>query len=50
MNTTKNVTIINNKPKSDVLLSIRSFARSYKDRTSKRYLKCITWVENQDLK
>ena len=46
MNSTKNVTIKKDMPKSDVLFSIKSFARSYQISTSKKYLKSIAWVEN----
>ena len=46
MNSTKNVTIKKNKPNSEVLFSIRSFARAYKNSTSKKYVKSIAWVEN----
>ena len=46
MNSTKNVTIKKNKPNNEVLFSIRSFARAYRDRTSKKYVKSIAWVEN----
>ena len=46
MNSTKNVIIKKNMPNSDVLLSIKSFARSYQTRNSKKYLKSIAWVEN----
>ena len=38
MNSTKNVSIKKNKPKSDVLLSIKSFARSYQDQKFKKIL------------
>tara|TARA_B100001248_G_C27338726_1_gene435156 strand:- start:352 stop:492 length:141 start_codon:yes stop_codon:yes gene_type:complete len=46
MNSTKNVTIKKNIPKNEVLFSIRSFARAYKNSTSKKYVKSIAWVEN----
>jgi len=46
MNSTRNVTIKTNKPKSEVLFSIRSFARAYQSSTSKKYVKSIAWVEN----
>ncbi|MEC7084442.1 MAG: hypothetical protein VXY79_05775 [Bacteroidota bacterium] len=46
MNSTKNVTIKKNKPNSEVLFSIRSFARAYQNSTSKKYVKSIAWVEN----
>lgn len=46
MNSTENVTIKTNKPKNEVLFSIRSFARAYQKSTSKKYVKSIIWVEN----
>ena len=46
MNSTRNVTIKTNKPKSEVLFSIRSFARAYQNSASKKHVKSIAWVEN----
>ena len=46
MNSTKNVTIKKNKPKSEVLFSIRSFARAFQNSTLKKHVRSIAWVEN----
>ena len=46
MNSTKNVTIKKNKPNSEVLFSIRSFARAYQNSMSKKHVRSIAWVEN----
>ncbi|MEC9159493.1 MAG: hypothetical protein VX710_03680 [Bacteroidota bacterium] len=46
MNATKNVTTQQLNPKNEVLMSIRSFARSYQHKSSKKFKRYLEWVEN----